>query len=53
MSKIGLFLISILLLRLHRCVVQRACSDGGTTVGREVLGFVDSSAHESAVESLL
>ena len=53
MSKIGLFLISILLLRLHHRVVPRACSDGGTPVGREVLGFVDSSTHESAVEALL
>ena len=53
MSKIGLCLISILLLRLHHCVVQRACSVGGTPVGREVLGFVDSSTHESAVEALL
>ena len=53
-SKIGLFLISILLLRLHHHrVVPRACSDGGTPVGREVLGFVDSSTHESAVEALL
>ena len=40
-------------LRLHNCVVQRACSVGGTPVGREVLGFVDSSRHESAVEALL
>ena len=53
MSKICLCLISILLLRLHRCVVQRACSDGGTTVGRGVLGFVDGSTHESDVEALL
>ena len=52
-SKIGLFLISILLLRLHHRVVPRACSVGGTPVGREVLGFVDSSTHESAVEALL
>ena len=52
-SKICLFLISILLLRLRHCVVHRACSVGGTPVGREVLGFVDSSRHESAVEALL
>ena len=51
MSKMGLFLMSILLLRLHHRVVPRACSDGGTPVGREVLGFVDSSTHESAVEN--
>ena len=53
MSKIGLCLISILLLRLHHRVVPRACSVGGTPVGREVLGFVDSSTHESAVEALV
>ena len=52
-SKIGLFLISIRLLRLRQCVVQRACSVGGTPVGREVLGFVDGSTHESVVEALL
>ena len=52
MSKIRLCLISILL-RLHQRVVPRACSVGGTPVGREVLGFVDSSTHESAVEALL
>ena len=51
--KIGLFLISIRLLRLRHCVVQRACSVGGTPVGREVLGFVDGSTHESVVEALL
>ena len=50
-SKIGLFLISIRLLRRRHCVVHRACSVGGTPVGREVLGFVDSSTHESAVEN--
>ena len=47
----GLFLISKLLLRRHHRVV--ACSVGGTPVGREVLGFVDSSTNESAVEALL
>ena len=52
-SKIGLLLISILLLRLRHCVVPRACSVGGTPVGREVLGFVDSSTNECAVEALL
>ena len=46
MSKIGLFLISIRLLRLHHRVVPCACSVGGTPVGREVLGFVDGSTHE-------
>ena len=53
MSKIGLFLFSIRILRLRHCVVQRACSVGGTPVGREVLGFVDGSMHESVVEALL
>ena len=53
MSKIGLCLISILLLRLHHPTLPRACSVGGTPVGREVLGFVDSSTHESAVEALV
>ena len=51
--KIGLIWISIRLLRLRHCVVQRACSVGGTPVGREVLGFVDGSTHESGVEALL
>ena len=51
--KIGLILMFIRLLRLRHCVVQRACSVGGTPVGREVLGFVDSSTHESYVEALL
>ena len=50
--KIGLILISIRLLRLRHCVVQRASSVGGTPVGR-VLSFVDGSTHESAVEALL
>ena len=53
MSNIGLLLMSILPLRLLHRVVPRACSVGGTPVGREVLGFVDSSRHESAVEALL
>ena len=53
MLKIGLVLISIRLLRLRHCVVQRACSVGGTPVGREVLGFVDGSTHESVVGALL
>ena len=52
-SKIGLSLITNILLRLRHCVVQRACSVGGTPVGREVLGFVDGSTNESAVEALL
>ena len=52
-SKMGLILISIRLLRLHHRVVPRACPVGGTPVGREVLGFVDGSTHESAVEALL
>ena len=52
-SKIGLILSSIRLLRIRHCVVHRACSVGGTPVGREVLGFVDGSTHESAVETLL
>ena len=53
MSKIGLFLTSIFLLCIHHRVVPRACSVGGTPVGREVLGFVDGSMHESVVEALL
>ena len=53
MSKIGLVLISIRLLRRRHCVVHRACSVGCTPVGREVLGFVDGSMHESVVEALL
>ena len=52
-SRIGLSLITNLLLRLRHCVVQRACSVGGTPVGREVLGFVDGSTHESVVGALL
>ena len=53
MSKIGLFLISIRLLRLHHRVVPCACSVGCTPVGREVLGFVAGSTHDGAVEALL
>ena len=52
-SKIGLFLISIRLLRLHHRVVPCACSVGCTPVGREVLGFVAGSTHDGAVEALL
>ena len=52
-SKIGLILIYIRLLRLHHRVVPCACSVGGTPVGREVLGFVDGSTHDGAVEALL
>ena len=52
-SKIGLLLTSIRLLRRRHCVVHRACSVGGTPVGREVLGFFDGSMHESVVDALL
>ena len=52
-SKIGLFLISILLLCLRHRVVPCACSVGCTPVGREVLGFVAVSTHDGAVEALL
>ena len=52
-SKIGLFFISVRLLRLRHCVVPCACSVGCTPVGREVLGFVAGSTHDGVVEALL
>ena len=38
-SKIGLFLMSIRLLRLHHRVVPCACSVGGTPVGSTVVAM--------------